>query len=206
MKSINQLSTSFPGYSNTFPLPFNRENLSLKRFTSASIVVEDDSQSLLTPEAKAALDVGQIPDLEQVCNDLVKTFSENISPFNALQFIPILSRVALTDQREVTRFLKNETRKYVLVQNSLIKVVLIHWQPGDISSIHGHAVGGCVFKVLKGQLEEKRFTPDSAKKLLSQSHFRTGGMAYIDDSLAYHSVGNPFNDSAISLHVYTPGI
>ena len=26
---------------------------------------------------------------------------------------------------------------------------------------------------------------------------------YIDDAMGYHAVGNPFNDSAITLHVYS---
>lgn len=30
-------------------------------------------------------------------------------------------------------------------------------------------------------------------------------MAYIDDEMAYHAVGNPFDEPAISLHAYTSG-
>ena len=28
----------------------------------------------------------------------------------------------------------------------------------------------------------------------------------IDDQMAYHAVGNPYNTPAVTLHVYTPGI
>ena len=71
--------------------------------------------------------------------------------------------------------------------------------------MHGHAQGGCVFKVLKGSVQEKRYTPDAEQKLLATSRFEEQAMAYIDDEMAYHAVGNPFDEPAISLHVYTPG-
>jgi cysteine dioxygenase len=83
--------------------------------------------------------------------------------------------------------------------------LLIHWRPGDETPIHGHAEGGCVFKVLKGRVTESRYTSDARKKFLSKGTYNKGTIAYIDDRMAHHSVGNPFTESAVSIHAYTPG-
>lgn len=46
-------------------------------------------------------------------------------------------------------------------------------------------------------------TPDERQELLAVSNFNNTAMAYIDDEMAYHAVGNPFDEPAISLHAYT---
>ncbi len=160
---------------------------------------------LLTAQAAAAMAAGRIPNLEQVCLSLFQTFLTQRRPYTALQFIPILKKLETIDQAEAERFPENPGGSHILVQNTLLKVVLIHWAPGKFTGIHGHPKGGCVFKVLKGSLEEKRYSPDTSQRLLALSTLRQGSMAYIDDDMAYHAVGNPFDTSAISLHVYTPG-
>lgn len=163
------------------------------------------SFSLLTDEAYTATMQGTILDMEKVCHDLYDTFHHQNAPYSAVQFIPVLKKINFNSQWMAEQFFKNPNTNHVLVQNDLLKVVLIHWKPGQQSSVHGHAQGGCVFKVLHGKLQEKRFSPDPVQELLALSTFKKGSMAYIDDEMAYHAVGNPFDEPAISLHVYTPG-
>jgi len=166
---------------------------------------ERQANDLLTDEALTEIAQGGIPDLRRVCFDLYNTFSKPADTYSAVQFIPVLKQLGPFDSIEAKRFIQNPTTKHVLVHNPLLKVVLLHWKPGTFSNIHGHPAGGCVFKVLKGRLREKRYTPDAAQRLLSVSTLQSQGIAYIDDDMAYHAVGNPYSASAISLHVYTPG-
>ena len=164
-----------------------------------------DYHSLLTREAKAEMRAGNIPNLEHICKALYDTFFQSITSASALQFVPVLQKLIDLDSVEVARFIQNPQTNHVLVKNQLLKVILIHWEPGKTSSIHGHAKGGCVFKVLHGKLEEKRYMDgaDHTPQLVASSTFQNGSMAYIDDRMGYHSVGNPFDTPAISLHVYT---
>jgi len=165
-----------------------------------------DYQELLTSKALYQMAAGEIPDLWSVCLDLYSTFLAKNAPFTAMQFIPVLKSLTSIEALENERFLKNPETNHVLIQNKWLKVVLIHWKPGKYSNIHGHPAGGCVFKVLQGKIEEKRYTTDTNPELIAVSRYEKGSMAYIDDQMAYHAVGNPFNTSAISLHVYTPGL
>ena len=163
-------------------------------------------KELLTTKAIYQMMAGQIPDLWHVCMSLYGTFQDKLAPYSAMQFVKVLQQMPSLKPTEIERFINNEETNHVLIQNEWLKVVLIHWKPGKHSSIHGHPSGGCVFKVLQGTLEEKRYTTEGNPKLLSTSICEKNSMAYIDDGMAYHSVGNTSNTSAVSIHIYTPGI
>lgn len=161
--------------------------------------------SILTSEATAEIASDGLPDMSQLCLDLFQTFFQQNAPYSALQFVPVLKALGPLNRTDIKRILKNPETRHVLVNNPLLKVVLIHWKPGTFSGIHGHPKGGCVFKILRGSLEEKRYSPEQTQQQLGVSSLHSGSMAYIDDNMAYHAVGNPGNTSAISLHVYTSG-
>lgn len=190
---------------------FTSEGVSGFRFTQKEKFIYTDNrtpvsrENLLTTDAYISMAAGLIPDLWNVCRDLFQTFFVNQAPFSALQFIPVLNRLQSIDTEQVKRFFKNRETRHVLVENDLLKVVLIHWKPGKVSDIHGHPKGGCAFKVLQGKLEELRYSADSSQKLLSSNGYRAGSIAYIDDNLGHHAIGNPFGSSALSIHAYTPG-
>ena len=161
--------------------------------------------SILTDEAREAISAGIIPNLEPVCSELMRIFFMETGTINATRFLPVLQRLDFRDPQTFSRFEKGGVKSYVLVLNKYLKVVLIRWEPGHYGSVHGHASGGCVFKVLQGQLEERRYAPVIDGELVSVSQYRTGSMTYLDDHMAYHAVGNVSRGSAYSLHVYTPG-
>ena len=165
-----------------------------------------DNKDVLTTRALYQMLLGQIPDLWEVCFDLYNTFFNKTGPYTAMQFVPVLKKLVSISNLDLERFIKNPDTNHVLIQNELLKVVLIHWPSGKFSNIHGHPTGGCVFKVIHGRLEEKRYNTDGSPKLLVVSTYHNGGIGYIDDQMAYHAVGNPFNKPAISLHAYTPGL
>ena len=156
--------------------------------------------SVLTKEAISAIINDEIPDLTVLCVRLYQRFLTR--PGSVLSGVDVIQALDLTSERLNTA-LRSQPGSHVLVDNPIMKVVLIHWTPGKVSSIHGHPSGGCVFKVLNGSLEELRYTTDESPALLAASTYHKGGMGYIDDRLGYHAVGNPFNSPAISLHVYT---
>ena len=84
-------------------------------------------------------------------------------------------------------------------------MVLIRWEPGASCNVHGHAVGGCIFKVLHGKISEKRYSAGDKKELISENTCYKDNIAYIDDLIGLHSVENPYDSPAITLHLYTPG-
>ncbi len=164
------------------------------------------ASSLLTAEAAEAMAEGQLPDLRRVCRDLYRTFFQVGASQTALQFMPVLNELGALDPHGLDAFLNNPKPSAVLVRHPLLKVVLIHWQPGRFSSVHGHHGAGGVIKVLKGTLTEKRYTADEWQQFLGVSTLHPGSITYIDDQMGYHAVGNQYAEPAVSLHVYTPGM
>ncbi len=116
------------------------------------------SRSLITPSAAWEIRKGDIPDLRPVCMELYRMYSRVGASQSALESISVLQNVNTPGPAMLERFRRNPKTSHVLVQNELLKIVLIHWPPGKISSIHGHPRGGCMFKVLQGSLEEMRYT------------------------------------------------
>ena len=186
---------------------FNKINLSRSRFKStvkSNQKRNSRSFAFLSSETRKDIASGALPNLEKICFSLVDTFQVNNYPFKAVQFLDVLKNFELTKQ-EINQLVKHNSKKHVLIENQLLKVVLILWESNDTTSIHGHHAAGCVFKVLKGNLVETRYSPDSLLTPLATSKLTAGALAYIDDSMAYHAVKNSSKRIAISLHVYTPG-
>ena len=211
MKNLIYTSENRSGQHNGFS-PFffmkgtsNSSHETYNNVGSTAYQAEINGNTLLTPEASFGMSAGNIPNLRKVCRELFNTFREQQAPYTALQFIPVMQQVMALDKEELKRFLKNRETRHVLVDNHWMKVVLIHWKPGKVSDIHGHPSGGCVFKLLNGTWEELRYSADEKQTILCSNGYRAGSMAYIDDRMGYHAVGNPFGSSAVSLHAYTPG-
>lgn len=205
MKQLINSDLTQPGFNSIF---LNKTQISYARFRPGKEALQSSNQnrpSFLAPELWEDIRNGNFPDLEKVCNNLINTFRANYFPFKATQFLEVLNQVQLTP-KEVKLILNHPSKRHVLVENELIKIVLIHWTTNACAPVHGHPEGGCAFKVLSGSLVEKRYSPDNKLTLLANCKYRKGATAYLDDSMAFHSVENPFQKPAISLHVYTPGI
>jgi len=159
-------------------------------------------EELFTPGTLYQMAVGQLPDLRDLCLVLANRADRKRTPFTVSDLVHFLTAMPALNEDELKRFVKNSETHPVLVNNDRFKIILIHWKPGEVTSIHGHSGTECVFKLLKGKLEEHRHTPDQKATLLSSSSYRPGAIAYLNDDMAYHQVGNPYGTSAISLHVY----
>ena len=157
---------------------------------------------LLNPETAYQMASGQLPDLRDLSHEVENILNHNVAPYSALHFVPVLKGLKNLDKEQVKRFIKNPEQRHVLLSNEFFELVLNLWKPGRATDIHGHPGEGCLFKLLQGKLEELRYTPERSSKLLSMNSLRSGDMAYIDNSFAYHQVGNPYGSPAVSLHVY----
>lgn len=114
---------------------------------------------------------------------------------------------------------RREYTRSMLMTGKGFNVMLLCWAPGCSSPVHGHscveslARSNCFMFVLEGTLAETVY-PESAIIPGSKSvdaragrtrHHKAGEIAYINDSLGLHKVGNPFDARAVSVHVYAPG-
>jgi cysteine dioxygenase len=91
--------------------------------------------------------------------------------------------------------------------------MLLCWNPGRESPIHNHPCNGCWLKVLQGSIKETRYVENDdvsgdgngPLRCISDHDHEVGQIAFIEDSMGYHKVGNPSNvEPAVTLHLYCP--
>ena len=92
---------------------------------------------LLTEAAASAIVQGDIPDFSQVSADLYTALADAGTAASAIGFISILKALESPSSAAFKRFINGQQQSYVLVQNELIKVILIRWKPGEYSKVHG---------------------------------------------------------------------
>ena len=136
----------------------------------------------------------------------IKTQVENNGIVNVLELKPLFKEYAGKDWKNQLTIKDNKPENTILIQNEQIKVVLIYWDAYKKSKKHGHPEGGGLIKLLSGNLIETRFDPENTDTVIGKQLFTAGKMTYIHDRLAYHTVENPSDEPAVSLHVYSPGI
>jgi len=95
------------------------------------------------------------------------------------------------------------TRKVLYTEENM-EFVLISWLPSQTTFIHGHPSGGCLFRVLYGELREDRFEQNDM--VYENKAITTTNVNYIDDSMGFHRVYNISFQPCISFHVYSPPI
>ena len=57
-------------------------------------------------------------------------------------------------------------------------------------------------KVVDGGLQENIFSDQL--DLLDIKNYNKNDVTYIDNSIGYHSILNPYYESSVSLHIYSP--
>lgn len=65
--------------------------------------------------------------------------------------------------------------------------------------------GACCQEPERGQGQGQEGQKQESQLVCTQdSTFREGGQTFIDDNLGLHKIGNPGNELAISMHLYSP--
>jgi cysteine dioxygenase len=105
--------------------------------------------------------------------------------------------------KEHISFSDKTYKKNLIFRNKNYEIYLICWKSKQFSYIHNHPERGCILKVLKGDLTEHKYDTNNLE-IIESLHHTIGSLSYIDDNLAYHSVGNESKEVAISLHIYSP--
>jgi cysteine dioxygenase len=106
------------------------------------------------------------------------------------------------DYKDHCKFKMGTYTRNLVTRNELFEVYVICWLGGQGSGIHNHSENGCLMKVLSGRLCETLYHKDLS--LSVKTTIEEGSTSYMHNSLGYHKIENPGEESAISLHIYSP--
>lgn len=84
------------------------------------------------------------------------------------------------------------------------ELILLCWEPGQKTPIHGHGGEECWVLLLQGAIEETRYELDADKQpqALPAERMSAGKISYMNDMMGLHSLHNIGKTRAMSLHLY----
>jgi cysteine dioxygenase len=111
------------------------------------------------------------------------------------------------DWREFALFDAAAYTRNLIHRADAFEVILLCWNPGQVTPIHNHQGQRCWMSVLDGRVEETLYRlPERTGGPLaistSKLHDR-GEVAFITDEIALHRIAQVGERQAVSLHVYS---
>ena len=134
-------------------------------------------------------------------NDLIKFIkSKNVSKFNdLLNFKDLLSH-NITNWVGRVKMSDGKYTKNILFRNENIEIIIISWLPGQHTKLHSHPKNGCILKILEGELNEIIFN----NGIMNEHKLKSKEVSFMHDNMGKHIISNVTNNTAISLHIYSP--
>jgi predicted metal-dependent enzyme (double-stranded beta helix superfamily) len=100
----------------------------------------------------------------------------------------------------------NQYSKILIAKNDVLDVYIIFWGKNSSTGIHDHPPGGCVAKVLEGELQEYTYLNVKEKGLASGSNILSkNSVTNRVGRLFLHKIQNRLEEGiSASIHVYFP--
>jgi cysteine dioxygenase len=95
-----------------------------------------------------------------------------------------------------------------IINTEKFELILLCWEPGQITPIHDHGGEECWVKVVQGEFRETIYKVDAVGKLdtIDSMDSSVGGVTYMIDFMGFHSLENRSNTRSMSLHLYAKPI
>lgn len=109
------------------------------------------------------------------------------------------------DWREFSRFREECYSRNLVGACGLFELLVLCWQPGQVSPIHDHQGQRCWMAVLEGGMRETQFHEASRGPLREgrTAVLQAGQVAYIHDDIALHEIAPAEQSSGVTLHLYS---
>lgn len=99
------------------------------------------------------------------------------------------------------------TRNCILCKETF-ELILLCWEPSQVTPIHDHGGQECWVKVLKGELKETIYEEHVEGEPIPVRSFvsKPGDITYMVDFMGCHRLENVTDERALSLHLYAKPI
>ncbi len=102
----------------------------------------------------------------------------------------------------------NKYTRNCMYRDSQFELLLLCWQEGQETSIHGHEGEDCWVYLLEGEMEEVFYTVDTDNFLVeNRSHkIQPHQQTFMNDRIGFHKLKNVAQGPSLSLHLYAKPI
>jgi cysteine dioxygenase len=88
--------------------------------------------------------------------------------------------------------------------NGQCELVVICWQPGQMSAIHDHGSSYCLYLVIEGTMVEERYRlKDGKPEKTDERSFKRGDIT-IAAGDSVHRINNRTGKDLVTVHIYSP--
>lgn len=103
------------------------------------------------------------------------------------------------------------SKKYTrngLYRNQDFELILLCWEKGQETTIHGHDGEDCWVYLLEGEIEEVYYSIDTQNYLREERSQKLlpKQISFMNDNIGFHKLKNSNNGTSISLHLYSKPI
>ena len=138
----------------------------------------------------------------EILREKIKEEMNTNSNLETNSTLKILSNYTGTDWKKYIKLDDNKYSKIKVCEENNFDMFVITWNKYQQSPIHDHSSNGCIYKIMKGNLEETIFNKEL--EWTHRKNMQENCSTYISDKIGYHSIKNINNDISVSLHIYSP--
>nr|WP_321231837.1 cysteine dioxygenase family protein [uncultured Psychroserpens sp.] len=103
---------------------------------------------------------------------------------------------------------KKRYTRNCMYKDTDFELILLCWDQGQETAIHGHDGEDCWVYLLEGMLEEVYYTVDNDSYLREERSEKIlpNKFSFMNDKIGFHKLKNTFRGKSISLHLYAKPI
>lgn len=137
----------------------------------------------------------------------LKTLVDRLPSCSGPDYVRIARNMEI-DPADFVQYMHWNTGHYTrncIARSEKYELILLCWEPGQITPIHCHGGEECWVYMVQGELEEFRYEKDPAKEsiqLVDQTHMKAGQLSYMNDMMGFHKLSNIYPGRSMSLHLY----
>lgn len=132
------------------------------------------------------------------------------SQTESFEEILIKYRLKTSDLEGFAYFHPNFYTRNLVYKDEQFEIILLCWNPSQKTPIHNHSDSDCWVYVVSGEIQEEIYEWNKQAETMVHSsksvYLKSGDVNYMNDSIGVHSICNPHNHRAMSLHLYSPSI
>lgn len=143
---------------------------------------------------------------------MIKTIEDLIDTLETAssdRFAQIIQQISITEDslKHFATWLDEGYTRNCLMRNNDYEIILLCWDKGAKTAIHGHGGENCWVYQVSGTVEEIRYTNinDSIKES-ERLALNPGRISFMHDRMGFHAIQNISNDKAMTLHIYASPI
>jgi cysteine dioxygenase len=143
---------------------------------------------------------------------MIKTIEDLIDTLETAssdRFAQIIQQISITEDslKHFATWLDEGYTRNCLMRNDDYEIILLCWDKGAKTAIHGHGGENCWVYQVSGTVEEIRYT--NINDSINESErlaLNPGRISFMHDRMGFHAIQNISNDKAMTLHIYASPI